>query len=272
MESILSEHDGGANDAPMDFDMLFDTKALRIMRVLIPFFPTPYQPLLAVWLRFSQLRYALSLMNDMQFRANMTRRIAQMGSGEPEEQTLSRLLGALKPCLSKSEYQELCRIQNMFSMYQRFQRIAPYLSALSGVSGDASLADMMNLFSAMQGGDNSAADIMNAFSAMQGVDNSAADIINAFSAMQGVDNSTADATAGMHASSSAQAADTFETDGSTANAAQEYSDDTNSSETQNMGAGMDLDRILDLISLFQTSSAEADTNTNTTERQEEQES
>ena len=252
MESILSEHDGVENETFRDFDSLFDTKALRIMRVLIPFFPVHYQPFLVIWVRFSQLQYAVSLLKDDRFRSGRTRRAFQAAPGTPDEQLLTRLLCALKPCLSESEYRELTRMQNMFSMFRRFQQIAPYLSALSSMSGDASAADMINLFSAMQGGDNSAADIMNAFSSGSG-GSSTADMINAFSAMQDAGNSTENTTAGMRASSSAQEAD-------------------NSSEAQNTGAGMNLDRILDLISLFQTSSAEADTNTNTTERQEEQES
>lgn len=283
MESILSEHDGGENDTFRDFDSLYDTKALRIMRVLIPFFPVLYQPLLVVWLRFSQFQYAVSLMNNKRLRSDMMHGTTRTGTDDSQEQILTRLLHALKPCLSESEYRELARIQNMFSMFQRFQQIAPYLSALSSMSGDPSAADMMNVFSAMQNGNNSASDIINAFSAMGGGD-SAADIINAFSAMQGADHSTTDAMTGMHTSSSAQEADVsaanaasetqasspaLETDISAANAAHDGSDDASSSENQNIGVGMNLDRILDLISFFQTSSAEADTNTNTTERQDE---
>ena len=56
MESILSEHDAAENDAPMDFDTLFDTKALRIMRILIPFFLPPIS-------RFSPYGYAFHSFN-----------------------------------------------------------------------------------------------------------------------------------------------------------------------------------------------------------------
>lgn len=250
MESILSEHDAAENDAPMDFDTLFDTKALRIMRILIPFFPAPYQPLLAVWVRFSQLQYALSLLKGGRFRKGLANMIGKAKSPASDEQMLTRLLSALKPCLSESEYQELARMQNMFSMYQRFQQIMPYLSALNGMSGDLSAADMMNVFSAMQGGseNSSAADMMNLFSAMQGGDEN---------------NSAADTPTEMNAASVDMDKSTF-----MANDVDASSESAAPSDSQ--GSGMDMSRILDLISLFQAPSDTTDAEQNTSERQEEQ--
>lgn len=252
MESILSEHDAAENDAPMDFDTLFDTKALRIMRILIPFFPAPYQPLLAVWVRFSQLQFALSLLKGGRFRTGMANMTGKAKSPSSDEQMLSRLLTALKPCLSESEYQELARMQSMFTMYQRFQQIMPYLSALNGMSGDLSAADMMNAFSAMQGG---------------GENSSAADMMNLFSAMQsgGENNSSADASAEMNAASVDMGKNTF-----MANDVDASSEDSASSGSQGIGSGMDMSHILDLISLFQAPSDTTDAEQNTSERQEEQ--
>ncbi|MBD5530968.1 MAG: hypothetical protein HDQ98_02025 [Lachnospiraceae bacterium] len=252
MESILSEHDAAENDAPMDFDTLFDTKALRIMRILIPFFPAPYQPLLAVWVRFSQLQYALSLLKGGRFRTGMANMTGAAKSPASNEQMLTRLLSALKPCLSESEYQELARMQNMFSMYQRFQQIMPYLSALNGMSGDLSAADMMNVFSSMQGGgeNSSAADMMNLFSAMQG---------------GGENNSAADTSAEMSAASANQDKSTFMTDDVNAS-----SEDVTPSGSQSTGSGIDMSRILDLISLFQSPSDTTDAEQDTSERKEEQ--
>lgn len=234
MESILSEHDGDKKDVFMDFDTLFDTKAFRIMRVLIPFFPAPYQPLLAVWIRFSQLRYALSLLKDERFRRGRTK------PKTSDEDLFEQLIPALKPCLSESEFRELARMQNMFSMYRRFQEIAPYLSALNGMSGDLSAADMMNAFSAMQGENSSVADMMSAFSAMRNEDTSASDDADAVSATQ-------DESAGH---TEMQSADTPPSNGA----------DT---------SGMDMDSILNLISLFQASSNGTDAEKNTSERQDE---
>lgn len=247
MESILSEHDAAENDAPMDFDTLFDTKALRIMRILIPFFPAPYQPLLAVWVRFSQLQYALSLLKGGRFRTGMANMTGTAKSPASNEQMLTRLLSALKPCLSESEYQELARMQSMFSMYQRFQQIMPYLSALNGMSGDLSAADMMNVFSAMQGG---------------GENSSAADMMNLFSAMQDV--SAADTSAEMSAASVDRDKNTFMTDDVNAS-----SENVTPSDSQGIGSGMDMSRILDLISLFQSPSDTTDAEQDTSERQEE---
>ncbi|MDE5819945.1 MAG: hypothetical protein K2I07_11630 [Lachnospiraceae bacterium] len=231
MESILSEHDAAENDAPMDFDTLFDTKALRIMRILIPFFPAPYQPLLAVWVRFSQLQYALSLLKGGRFRNGLANMIGKAKSPASDEQMLTRLLSALKPCLSESEYQELARMQNMFSMYQRFQQIMPYLSALNGMSGDLSAADMMNVFSAMQGGDEN--------------------------------NSAADTPTEMNAASVDMDKSAF-----MANDVDASSESAAPSDSQ--GSGLDMSRILDLISLFQAPSDTTDAEQNTSERQEEQ--
>ena len=204
----------------MDFDTLFDTKALRIMRVLIPFFPASYQPLLAVWIRFAELRYALSILKGGRFTCTKT------NASVPNEDLFAHLLSALKPCLSESEYQELIRMQNMFAMYQRFQQMTPYLSALSGMSGGQSPEDMMNLFHAMQGDENtSASDMMHAFSAMQG---------------------------------GGTAPDT----------------EAQNEAPQNEGSSMDLDSILNLISLFQSVSNTAPTGKdtpNTSERQDEPE-
>lgn len=220
MESILSGHDEERNNPSMDFDTLFDTKALRIMRVLIPFFPASYQPLLAVWIRFAELRYALSILKGGRFTCTKT------NASVPNEDLFAYLLSALKPCLSESEYQELVRMQNMFAMYQRFQQMIPYLSALSGMSGGQSPEDMMNLFHAMQGGENtSASDMMHAFSAMQG---------------------------------GGTAPDT----------------EAQNEAPQNEGSSMDLDSILNLISLFQSVSNTATTGKdtpNTSERQDEPE-
>lgn len=247
MESILSEHDAAENDAPMDFDTLFDTKALRIMRILIPFFPAPYQPLLAVWVRFSQLQYALSLLKGGRFRTGMANMTGTAKSPASNEQMLTRLLSALKPCLSESEYQELARMQSMFSMYQRFQQIMPYLSALNGMSGDLSAADMMNVFSAMQGG---------------GENSSAADMMNLFSAMQDV--SAADTSAEMSAASVDRDKNAFMTDDVNAS-----SENVTPSDSQGIGSGMDMSRILDLISLFQSPSDTTDAEQDASERQEE---
>lgn len=220
MESILSGHDEERNNPSMDFDTLFDTKALRIMRVLIPFFPASYQPLLAVWIRFAELRYALSILKGGRFTCTKT------NASVPNEDLFAHLLSALKPCLSESEYQELIRMQNMFAMYQRFQQMTPYLSALSGMSGGQSPEDMMNLFHAMQGDENtSASDMMHAFSAMQG---------------------------------GGTAPDT----------------EAQNEAPQNEGSSMDLDSILNLISLFQSVSNTAPTGKdtpNTSERQDEPE-
>lgn len=220
MESILSGHDEERNNPSMDFDTLFDTKALRIMRVLIPFFPASYQPLLAVWIRFAELRYALSILKGGRFTCTKT------NASVPNEDLFAHLLSALKPCLSESEYQELIRMQNMFAMYQRFQQMTPYLSALSGMSGGQSPEDMMNLFHAMQGDENtSASDMMHAFSAMQG---------------------------------GGTAPDT----------------EAQNEAPQNEGSSMDLDSILNLISLFQSVSNTATTGKdtpNTSERQDEPE-
>lgn len=220
MESILSGHDEERNNPSMDFDTLFDTKALRIMRVLIPFFPASYQPLLAVWIRFAELRYALSILKGGRFTCTKT------NASVPNEDLFAHLLSALKPCLSESEYQELIRMQNMFAMYQRFQQMIPYLSALSGMSGGQSPEDMMNLFHAMQGDENtSASDMMHAFSAMQG---------------------------------GGTAPDT----------------EAQNEAPQNEGSSMDLDSILNLISLFQSVSNTATTGKdtpNTSERQDEPE-
>lgn len=235
MESILSEHDGGGKDASMDFDTLFDTKALRIMRVLIPFFPAPYQPLLAVWIRFLQLRYAFSLLKDERFLRGRTK--PKTSDGDLFEQ----LLPALKPCLSESEFRELARMQNMFSMYRRFQEIAPYLSALNGMSGDVSASDMMNAFSAMQGENSSMADMMNAFSAMQGENAATSDEADAVSAAQDEN----------------------------ARHTEMQSADTPPSDSTDTGSGMDMDSILNLISLFQASSDGTDAEQTTSERQDE---
>ena len=137
-------------------------------------------------------------------------------------------------------------MQNMFSMYQRFQQIMPYLSALNGMSGDLSAADMMNVFSAMQGGceNSSAADMMNLFSAMQ-------------------DGSAADPSAEMSAASVNQDQNTFMTDDIDAS-----SEDAAPSDSQDTGSGMDMSRILDLISLFQAPSDTTDAEQDTSERQE----
>lgn len=263
MESILSGHDEERNNPSMDFDTLFDTKALRIMRVLIPFFPVSYQPLLAVWIRFAELRYALSIMKGGRFTCTKT------NASVPNEELFAHLLSALKPCLSESEYQELVRMQNMFAMYQRFQQMMPYLSALSGMSGGQSPEDMVNLFHAMQGGKNtSASDMMHAFSAMQGAESpSAADILNAFSAMQADNNASNPDT--INAASNAQECTETPYDHHT-----EPNTEAKNEAPQNEGSGMDLDSILNLISLFQSASTTAPTGKdtpNTSERQDEPE-
>lgn len=263
MESILSGHDEERNDTSMDFDTLFDTKALRIMRVLIPFFPVSYQPLLAVWIRFAQLRYALSIMKGGRFCHNKT------NTSVPNEELFAHLLSALKPCLSESEYQELVRMQNMFAMYQRFQQMMPYLSALSGMSGSQSPEDMMNLFHAMQGGENtSASDMINVFSAMQGTESpSSADILNAFSAMQ-ADNGSSNPDTVNAASDTQGGTETPYGDHTAQNT------EAKNEAPQNEGSGMDLDSILNLISLFQSASNTTPTGKetpNTSERQDEPE-
>ncbi len=247
MESILSGHDGERDDTSVDFDTLFDTKALRIMRVLIPFFPAPYQPMLAVWIRFAQLKHALTLLKSGHFTH---------GAADPSttgEDLLTRLIPALKPCLSESEYQELVRMQNVFAMYQRFQQIMPYLSALNGMSGDSSAADMMNLFQAMQGGDDSsAADLWSAFSSMQNSSSSEADTMSAASDMQDSGTDDTDHRHTAHSDTKASA----------------------SQSTQSTGSGMDMNSILNLISLFQSSAGTSDDReepSNTSERQDEPE-
>ena len=58
MESILSGHDGERDDTSVDFDTLFDTKALRIMRVLIPFFPAPLYAIRFVNIRKADQLYS----------------------------------------------------------------------------------------------------------------------------------------------------------------------------------------------------------------------
>ncbi len=229
MESILSGHDGERDDTSVDFDTLFDTKALRIMRVLIPFFPAPYQPMLAVWIRFAQLKHALTLLKSGHFTH---------GAADPSttgEDLLTRLIPALKPCLSESEYQELVRMQNVFAMYQRFQQIMPYLSALNGMSGDSSAADLWSAFSSMQNSSSSEADTMSAASDMQD---------------SGTDDTDHRHTA--HSDTKASA----------------------SQSTQSTGSGMDMNSILNLISLFQSSAGTSDDReepSNTSERQDEPE-
>lgn len=145
MESILSGLDGKENDAIGDFDALYDTKAFRILRVLIPFFPASYQPLLAVWLRFSQLQYALSLLKQHPPSADPKNRGFSFFA-KPE-----LLFSRLKPCLSPEECREMERMQNMMSMYQRFRQLEPYLSMLNGQAEDWSTADLLSLFSKLQG-------------------------------------------------------------------------------------------------------------------------
>ena len=122
-------------------------------------------------------------------------------------------------------------MQNMFSMYQRFQQIMPYLSALNGMSGDLSAADMMNVFSAMQGGDEN--------------------------------NSAADTPTEMNAASVDMDKSAF-----MANDVDASSESAAPSDSQ--GSGLDMSRILDLISLFQAPSDTTDAEQNTSERQEEQ--
>lgn len=267
MESILSGHDGERNDPSMDFDTLFDTKALRIMRVLIPFFPVPYQPLLAVWMRFAQLKYALTLLKDKHFMHDRAK------TSTPDENLFEHLLPALKPCLSESEYQELIRMQNLFSMYQRFQQIMPYLSALSGMSGNPSAEDMMNLFHTMQGGENaSASDMMNAFSAMQGGEGfSASDILGAFSAMQGSNGSSHTDTVNAASDTQGSEAEAPDSRHTPENSKVKHEASQND---QSAGTGMDIDSILNLISLFQTPSNAASNEkdlSNVSERQDEPE-
>lgn len=147
MESIFSEHDGRETDAFQDFETLFDTKMFRILRILIPFFPAPYQPMMAVWLRFSQLQYTLSILRNWRSHPGFYKKETQEMPG------LDLLLSRLKPCMSPSEYQELARMQNMFSMYQHFKQIEPYLSGLGDLGGDMSAPNIMNLFSQFQNGE-----------------------------------------------------------------------------------------------------------------------
>ncbi len=149
MESILSGHGGDGSEADRDFDTLFDTKANRILRVLIPFFPVAYQPALVVWLRFSQLQYALAFLKGKRPCSGF-QEYGSFDLSDPEP-----LFSRLKPCLSPEECREMERMQNMLSMYQRFKQLEPLLSKLGGLSEDMSMADMMNAFSGFQGQDDS---------------------------------------------------------------------------------------------------------------------
>lgn len=89
------------------FDEYISNPSLQMAKVLIPFLPPDSQRIIAVYIKFSELKYTLSFFRKMK----------QIPS-KPED-----ILDSLKPYLSSSDLESFEQMQNMMEMISMMQEM-----------------------------------------------------------------------------------------------------------------------------------------------------
>lgn len=89
------------------FDQYISTESLQMTKLLIPFMPPKSQRMMAVYVKFLELRHTLSFFHNMKCK-----------DSSPEE-----IMNAIKPYMSSSDIESFDQMQNMMEMMSMMQEM-----------------------------------------------------------------------------------------------------------------------------------------------------
>lgn len=146
--------DGNYPDKIMAFDALFTTNYIRILKLLLEYLEPPLQGQLAVYIKFMELQYTLSLFYHNPF-ASLPPYASCVHGG------LGDLLEDILPFCSSEERENLQNIQNMLNNFKNMQEMMETFQMLQEVSpelfsgfGDADMSQMMEMMQGMFNAEN----------------------------------------------------------------------------------------------------------------------
>lgn len=141
--------DSNHPDKIMAFDALFTTNYIRILKLLLEYLEPPLQGQLAVYIKFMELRYTLSLFYNNPF-ASIPPYAGCVRGG------LDELLEDILPYCSSEERDTLRNIQNMLYNFKNMQEMMETFQMLQEVSpelfssfGDTDMSQMMEMMQEM---------------------------------------------------------------------------------------------------------------------------
>lgn len=101
------------------FDQYISNGSLQMTKLLIPFLPPQTQRIMAVYVKFFELRHTMSFFQSMR----------------QESQSTDAILNTLKPYMSASDAESFDQMMNMMSMMQEMQNMPDMNFDLSSMMG-----------------------------------------------------------------------------------------------------------------------------------------
>lgn len=139
MEKYCTQSESSNVEAISAFDTLFTTNHMKILKILFPYLDSEFQKMLAIYIKWQEFIYTLSIQKDFQSLSCSCNR--QAGKGD-----FSSLLPTLLPYCSLKEQEQLSVFSNIHNTMNTFLQIKDYLPMIQ------------TLFSQMQGNEKSSAD------------------------------------------------------------------------------------------------------------------
>lgn len=141
--------DSNHPDRVMAFDALCTTNHIQMLKLLVGYLEPPLQGQLAVYIKFLELQYTLSL-----FRGNPYVSLSIRPETDGSRGDYTGLLESMLPYCSAEEKAKMQNIQNMMTNLKNMQEMMEMMQMLQEISPDlfsGSGADMTQMMEMMQG-------------------------------------------------------------------------------------------------------------------------
>ncbi len=131
-------------DKVIAFDTLFTTNQIQMLKVLMPYLDIPAQRMLAVYIKFLELKYTINFLNDHPGSA-------LLGSCRGENTDAAKICDEILPFCKPSEKEKIQNFKKMFENFANMQEMMQTIQMMQelfpeGESSDFDISQIMNLF------------------------------------------------------------------------------------------------------------------------------
>lgn len=119
-------------------DMLVGSKELQIMKLMLPYIPSSYRGILAIYIKFTEFQNTLRLFGGFGYKPD-SEIIKSKTIHSPSD-----ILEDLRPFMNPEDIESFDMLLNTMSMMDMMKGMD--MSDLSGFGGPGDMSDMMNMF------------------------------------------------------------------------------------------------------------------------------
>lgn len=115
-------------DAICAFDTLYTNHQIQMLKLAMPLLPSVYRSFLAIYIKFLELQYTMSVAKSIRFQA------ASFETSENHTmdfKSLEQYFESIMPYLSEEECEKFNKIRNMMQTMEQFKQMKPILEMMS---------------------------------------------------------------------------------------------------------------------------------------------